>query len=255
MGKRMDVKSLGLAMLIAVSPIAGAAQQPARQPTQAQVRQDLAGAPGPMPPDKAVLDGYVPKQDWADLNKRLQSTSALEAAIQDLDWEKAQVVNGGNVLLAMHYVNTLWNVGNSLPSGPSEEMKQTAVAFALYDFSIAELDGLRCKDPSAVSRQLQQFASMWGPIVQYGRTSLSQQQQQVAMMVAVKLEWATAPVRANDPVLCNGGPQVAAHTPEFLPETQWKADTERRRANLPNEIDSVFKVSGGGAPPPAAAGK
>lgn len=235
-------------------------------PSQEQIRKALSVQNTPMPADKAALDEMVAKEDWAGLNKRLQAA----LTVQDLDWEKDKVVNGGNVLLGMHYVNTLWRISGAVKPIDRDPLRQSAVAFALYDLAVAMVDGARCEDATAPSHRLEQFAALWAEVLKYGR-SMPDNAKNAARTVSVKLEWATAPVRANDPVLCAGGlaqmqAGIAAGTAKevptppgglgktyevarpadfqtrYLPEDQWKPEAEKRRAALPAMIDKLLEA-------------
>lgn len=247
---------------------------------QDRLRAKLAADIGPMPSDAAVLDAYVSREDWASLIKRLGSTTSPNDVLRDLDWERSKVVNGGNILFDIAYVNTVWRTANSLPAPASDQMRQTAVAFALYELALIDLDGPRCKDPSAPAQKLRLAMTNWAVIMRYGQ-SLPPQEQEVVKQVALKLEWATAPVRANDSILCRGGiaemtanlqagakpqevpsapapnvlpgktyaiPHVVDYKPEYLAEALWKPSMEARRAKLPETFTSLLKAkSPGGA--------
>jgi hypothetical protein len=269
------------AVLTAAAPAALAAEPtPLSSPAQDRVRASLSADIGPVPSDAAVLDGYVSREDWTPLIKRLGSTTTPADVLRDLDWERSKVVNGGNFLFDISYVNTLWRTANSQPAPASDQLRQTALAFALYGLALIELDGARCKDPTAPAQKLQLAITNWAVIVRYGQ-SLPPQDQEVAKQVALKLEWATAPVRANDPILCRGGmaemnanlqagakpqevptarapntlpgksytiPHIVDYKPEYLAEEIWKPTVEPRRARLPQTFASLLK-----APSPADA--
>jgi hypothetical protein len=201
----------------------------------------------------------------------------------DLDWERSKIVAGGNFLFDIGYVNALWKVAGLLSPPVSDQMRQTAVAFALYGLALIDLDGPRCKDPTAPNQKLQLAMTNWSVILRYGQ-ALSPQQQEAIKQVALKLEWATAPVRANDSVLCRGGlaemqanlqagakpqevpadpnrppgvylpgknyaiPHIVDYKPEYLPEAVWKPTSDARRAKLPETFAALLK-----AKPPAGA--
>ncbi|HZZ68118.1 MAG TPA: hypothetical protein VFE18_08080 [Phenylobacterium sp.] len=257
---------------------AAPAPSPSPSPAQDRIRAALSADIGPMPSDAAVLNGYVTREDWTPLIKRLGPTTAPSEVLLDLNWERSKVVNGGNFLFDIVYVNTLWKTANSLPEPAADQLRQTAVAFALYGLALVDLDGPRCKDPTAPARKVQQAMTNWAVIIRYGQ-SLPPQQQEVVKQVALKLEWATAPVRANDPVLCRGGmaemqanlaagakpreaptapspntlpgktydvPNVVDYKPEYLAEALWKPIVDARRAKLAETFASVLK-----APTPA----
>ena len=208
--------------------------------------------------------------------KRLAPTGAGDVA-RDLNWERLKVVNGGNFLFDIAYVNTVWKTAGSLPPPASDEMRKTAVAFALYGLALIDLDGPRCKDSTAPNQKLQLAMTNWAVIMRYGQ-SLPPKDQEVVKQVALKLEWATAPVRANDPVLCRGGlsemqanlqaggkpqevpadpnrppgvylpgksyeiPHIVDYKPEYQAEAVWKPIAEARRAKLPESFTSVLKA-------------
>jgi hypothetical protein len=274
--------------IVSVVFAAAASTTIAAEPTpsslaQERTRATLAADIGPMPSDAAILDGYVSREDWTPLIKRLASTTAPGDVLRDLDWERSKVVNGGTFLFDISYVNTLWRTANAMPAPASDQLRQTAVAFALYGLALIDLDGPRCKDPTAPAQKLQLAITNWAAIMRYGQ-SLPPQQQEVVKQVALKLERGTAPVRANDPILCRGGiaemaanlraggkpqevpadpnrlpgtylpgktyaiPHVVDYKPEYLAEALWKPIVEARRAKLPETFTSLLKAkSPGGA--------
>lgn len=248
--------------------------------TQAQVRANFAAHVGPLPSDIAVLDGYASRGEWTLLVKRLASATSASDILADMDWERSKVINGGNILFDIAYVNSLWKTASLLSTPGADEMKQTAVAFALYQIAVIDLDGPRCKDPTAPDRKLRLALTNWGTIVHYGQ-ALPPQQKDTVKQVALRLEWATAPVRVNDPVLCRGGldemranmeagakpqevpstpapgmlpgksfalPHIVDYKPEFLADAVWKPVVDARRAQLPKELTSVLTLRS----PPAA---
>jgi hypothetical protein len=265
------------AVFAAVASTTVAAEPTPPSLAQDRIRATLAADVGPMPSDAAILDGYVSREDWTPLIKRLASTTTPSEVLRDLDWERSKVVNGGNFLFDIAYVNTVWRTANSLRAPVSDQMRQTAVAFALYGLALIDLDGPRCKDPTAPNQKLQLAMTNWAGIMRYGQ-SLPPQQQEVVEHVALKLEWATAPVRANDPILCRGGiaemtanlqagakaqevpaapnrlpgvylpgksyaiPSVVDYKPEYLAEALWKPNVEARRAKLPETFTSLLKA-------------
>jgi hypothetical protein len=278
----MSLKRAILAAVLAAVASATLAAEPTPSSSSAQdrLRAKLAADIGPMPSDAAVLDGYVSREDWTSLIKRLASPTSPNDVLRDLDWERSKVVNGGNLLFDIAYVNTVWRTANSLPAPASDQMRQTAVAFALYELALIDLDGPRCKDPTAPAQKLKLAMTNWPVIFRYGQ-SLPPQEQEVVKQVALKLEWATAPVRANDPILCRGGmaemqanlqagakPQevptapapntlpgktyaishIVDYKPEYQAEALWKPNVEARRARLPETFASLLK-----APSPADA--
>jgi hypothetical protein len=283
--------SLKRAILSAVFAAAAsttlAAEPAPSSSAQDRLRATLAADIGPMPSDAVVLDGYVSREDWTPLIKRLALSTTPSDVLHDLDWERSKVVNGGNFLFDIAYVNTVWKVANAMPAPASDQMRQTAVAFALYGLALIDLDGPRCKDPTAPAQKLKLAITNWAVIMRYGQ-SLPAPQQEVVKQVALKLEWATAPVRMSDPILCRGGlaemqanlqaggkpqevpadpnrppgvylpgksyaiPHIVDYKPEYLAEALWKPTVDARRAKLPGTFTSVLTAkSPGGAPPEA----
>ncbi|HEX3363486.1 hypothetical protein [Phenylobacterium sp.] len=279
------MRAILAAALAAVASTALAAEPtPSSSSAQEGIRARLAADIGPMPSDVATLDGYVAREDWTSLIKRLALSTTPGDVLRDLDWERLKVVSGGNILFDIAYVNTLWKTAGSMPAPASDQMRQTAVAFALYQLALIDLDGPRCKDPTAPAHKFQLAMTNWPMIFRYGQ-SLPPQDQEVVKQVALKLEWATAPVRANDPALCRGGlaemqanlqagakpqevpadpsrppgvylpgknyaiPHIVDYKPEYLAEALWKPIVEARRAKLPETFASWLKApSAGGAP-------
>jgi hypothetical protein len=278
----MSLKRAILSAVFAAAASTTLAAEPTPPSTaQDRIRATLAADIGPLPSDAVILDGYVAREDWTPLIRRLALSTTPSDVLRDMDWERLKVVNGGNLLVDIAYVNTLWKTAGSMPAPASDQMRQTAVAFALYELALIDLDGPRCKDPTAPAHKFQLAMTNWPVIFQYGQ-SLPAQQQEVVNQVALKLEWATAPVRANDPILCRGGlaemqanlragakprespipaapnvlpgksyaiPNVVDYKPEYLAEALWKPNVETRRAKLPEAFASLLKApSRGGAP-------
>jgi hypothetical protein len=265
------------AMFAAAASTTLAAEPTPSLSAQAQMRATLAAHIGPMPSDASVLDGYVSRNDWTPLIKRLAATTTPSEVLLDLDWERSKVVNGGSFLFDIAYVNTLWRMANTSPAPMQDQLRQTAVAFALYGVALIGLDGPRCKDPTAPAQKLQLAKTNWAVILRYGQ-SLPPEQQEIVKQVALKLEWATAPVRGNDSGLCRGGlaemqanlqaggqpqevpadpnrppgvylpgksyavPHIVDYKPEYLAEALWKPTVDARRANLPGAFASLLKA-------------
>ncbi len=281
----MDLKCAILAAALAAVASTTLAAEPAPS-TQApdQLRAKLAAAIGPLPSDAAILDGYAAREDWTPLFKRLASSAAPQDVLHDLNWERLKVVNGGNILFDIAYVNTLWKTAASAPAPASDEMRQTALAFALYQLALIDVDGPRCKDPSAPAHKFALAAKNWPVIFRYGQ-SLTPKDQEVVKQVALNLEWATAPVRRNDPALCRGGnaemqanlqagakpqevptvpapnvlpgktyeiPHIVDYKPEYLAEAVWKPIADAHRAKLAENFASVLKPPAPATAPPLA---
>jgi hypothetical protein len=250
----MNLKRAFLAAVFAAVASAPRAAEPTPSPSSTQdlARAALVADIGPMPSDAAVLDGYVSREDWAPLIEHLTSTTTADEVLRDLNWERSKVVNGGNFLFDITYVNALWRAANSQPAPTSDQLRQNALAFALYGLALIDLDGPRCKDPTAPAQKLALAETNWAVIIRYGQ-SLPPQEREKVKQVALRLEWATAPVRANDPILCRSDAaeiqanSEAAAQPEYLAETLWKSKVDARRAKLPEAFDSLLN-------PPAAAG-
>jgi len=110
----MSLKRAILSVVFAAAASTTLAAEPIPTPTpsssssaQDRMRATLAADIGPLPPDVAILDGYVSREDWTSLIKRLALSTTPIDVLRDLDWERLKVVNGGNILFDIAYVNTL----------------------------------------------------------------------------------------------------------------------------------------------------
>ncbi len=215
----MRALSLSIAMaLLAATPAWAQSPQtpsPAGDPyftaPRAELQHLMQEHPGePMPDNRAALDAAL-ANDPNDLFKLLLTQKNPTQIYLDLNWERSRIYDGAGFAVSLAYMMDLWRVAPALPADPKkvngdtpDDVRQTAVAFALYNVAIVSLDGTRCGDSSAPSHRLDQLAQIARPIFIYGR-GLTAEQKATAIRVALHVERATAPVRKDDPILCSGG--------------------------------------------------
>ncbi len=232
-------KSVWLAAILAMTAAPAWAQIPQNPPVgadpqlaaaRAELRQLMQEHPGEaMPDNRAALDTAL-AQDQGALLKMLASQKDPTQVYLDLNWERARIYDGAGFTVSLAYMLDLWRVAPALPADSAtvhgdtpDSLRQTAVAFALYNVALVEIDGTRCADPSAPSHRIDQLIQYGAPIFAYGR-NVSDSDKATLVRVAVHVERATASVRTDDPVLCSGGlaqiqQGLAANGGKPLPQT------------------------------------
>jgi hypothetical protein len=209
---------------------------------RADLRPLMQEHPGePMPDNRAALDAALARNDGSIL-KLLAAQSDPKQIYLELNWERARIYDGAGLAVSLAYMLDLWRMAPHLPedgSGPHgdkpDQMKQTAVAFALYNFALIRLDGVRCADDSAPSHGLSQLAQFAAPILAYAR-ALPPDERDRAVMVAVNVERATLPARKDDALLCSGGLK------EIEAGLAANGDRPLPRSQMPGYVGSVTQV-------------
>lgn len=215
------MRALSLSVAIAMATTAPALAQSPQAPSpasdpyftapRAELQHLMQEHPGePMPDNRAALDAAL-ADDPNGLFKLLMDQKDANQGYRDLNWERARIYDGAGFAVSLAYMMDLWRVASALPADPAkvngdtpDSVRQTAVAFALYNVAIISLDGTRCSDSSAPGHRLDQLAQIARPIFLYGR-GLTADQKSNAIRVALHVERATASVRHDDPLLCSGG--------------------------------------------------
>jgi hypothetical protein len=180
------------------------------QSAREALRPIMEGGPNtPMPENRATLDAALAKNDQSIFNLLMQQKDVAQVSL-DLNWERSRIFEGAGYGVSLAYMYDLWrlatfidNRGQRAETSP-ESIKQTAVAFALYNVALLIVDGVRCADPTAPNYNLTNLLQGAQPILAYGRV-LSAERQQQAVLIAQQVEQATAPLRRNDPLICDGG--------------------------------------------------
>ncbi len=252
--------------------------------SRARLATSWARSGQPMPADQEQLDQMVRETRFVDLAKRLQSADTVDAVHLDLNWEQARIFAGGGFLLALNYTHDLWRSGISAPPPVSDELKRAAGMMLIYTFSLVEIDGTQCGDPTAPRHRIEQLAQQGRPILAYVK-SLPRDQRMKLGTAALTVEAATAPVRGKDEVLCRDGlQQMMANSkalgdnpaPEmpcppgvigtcksipddpnfrvpFLPARQWKPKQTEVREKMPTALTQMLADPNGAAGAPAPA--
>lgn len=239
-----------------------------------------------MPENRGALDAALARADGSILTV-LRAQSDAGQVYQDLNWERARIYDGAGLAVSLAYMEDLWRVAPHLPTNSTrangdtpDQIKQTAVAFALYNLALIRLDGARCADSTAPAHRLDQLAQTTGPIIAYGRT-LSAAERGRVVTVAVNVERASAPARKDDPLLCRGGlaeiqsglaangdkslprskepgyvgsvarvPDAPGYKPAFVPPDVWVSKQQRIRLPLRAELEGIITPKASSEPTP-----
>lgn len=237
------------------------------QPAQAQGQVSAEHQP-------ARLDRLLEAKDYAALGDTIAGvTSAIDMA-SDLDWLKAQMLEGNSAFISMLYARQLWILANHLPAEKAVPVKRTAAMATVYAYAAITVDGVRCGDRSAPSRRAEQLMT-WIPIWPFIR-SLSAEERQALTQIVVALESRTAAQRgASGDVdfLCRNGleemrynmehgtarevPTPAGgigrtvelygdgnYEPSVRPESEWRPEAMEARSSLPAELSTLINGPG-----------
>ncbi len=244
---------------------------------RAELQALMQEHPGePMPANRAELDAAL-AQNPGTILKLLLSQKDPTQVYLDLNWERSRIYDGAGFAVSLAYMMDLWRVAPALPADPSKAhgdtadgLRQTAVAFALYNVALVQLDGTRCADSSAPSHRIDQLIQYGAPIFAYGR-AMSADDRATAVRVATHVERATASVRTDDPVLCSGGlaeirqgltanggkplpqttvpgvvgktetvPDAPGYRPEFVAPAVWQPKQQELRAQLDTGLTALL---------------
>lgn len=201
---RLTAAALCLAGALLPSTSAQAAS-PDDAPTAPTVPPTDQIAALPMPVRRAQLDAAAAGSDFAALNAAFKAVASMDDVNRNMDWEELQVVQGGGVFYAFHYVDDMWAMGAKFPNDPnSGRMKRFAGVMALYLLQQIEIDGARCADPSAPGHRVDQLTQGRQPLWAYVM-ALPEVTRRDLAVEAIKLEARTAKLRRDDPGLCSGG--------------------------------------------------
>ena len=225
-----------------------------------------------LPADQAKLEAMLKGRQYGDLFQHLQNVDDYDAVTRDLNWERKAIFEGQGILISLSYMNDLWRVGEAMKSKQGDELKQTAVAMALYTYALIQIDGLRCTDRAAVARREAQLFTDHPHVWKYA-AGLSTPDRLRTEMVALVFEAGTSPARMNDDVLCTGPndgsmlqlmegmvalqgkmpeptvgkPGTVGKTieiprapPGFRPADQWATEQDAVRTRLPDMLDKVL---------------
>lgn len=288
---RMSVHLVVLLAFIAAPALARQAQAPYSPDNprpgsaRANLRRLMQERPGePMPANRSALDAALIQDPGAAMTLLLGQKDPVQIYL-DLDWERARIYDGAGLAISLAYMMDLWRVAPVLPADPKinngdtpDALRETAVAFALYNTALIKVDSARCADASAPSHRFDQLVQIAKPIFVYGR-GLPDAKKTEVIGVAINVERATAPARKDDPVLCSGGmaeiqqglaangnaplaqatvpgtvgqtlavPATPGYKPGFTVPEVWQPQQTKQRDGLLAEFDTALGLQTGKTP-------
>ncbi len=285
--RRSIVAILGSAILATVSQPLASQTVTAPQMDGATIRTRLAPAMAPagrpMPADVAELDTMLRQKDFARLVARLRGVRSAQEAGLDLNWEQTRLYDGAGFLIALSYMQNLWRLGAAMPDDSGEGLKGSAGMMFLYAVDLVALDGTRCADASAPGHRRDQLFAQSLPIIAYLR-ALPRAARMTSATVSLNIEAATAPLRADDDILCSGGlaeittglkaqgakpleqtpnapgtigktysvPPAPGYEPQFVAADVWRPKQAAARHALPASLTRLLTVPGDAQSQPPA---
>lgn len=188
----------------------------------------------------AALDALLAARDYVALGARIAQVSKQPDLVSDLDWLKNRTLEGNSAFVTMLYSRLLWVAAGGLPDEPKRQWRQTAAMMTLYAYSAIAVDGSRCGDRSAPANRVQQLMA-WNPEVWPFIASLTEEERQTLVTIAVAIEARTAPRRdeiGDVDFLCRSG----------MEETQYNLThgTAREVPPAPGMIGRQVVLSGDG---------
>jgi hypothetical protein len=155
-------------------------------------------------PTDADLDALLAKRDWNGLGAALSGPISPDAIAKRMGWLQARIDTGGGLLLAEIYARDLWFVGNAAKTDGYRDLRLTAGLMSLYSYELIVLDGVKCADRTAPIRRLQQLNAARADTMDFLKKQSPAMKDRI-VEVAVALERKTAPLRADDDLICRGG--------------------------------------------------
>jgi hypothetical protein len=156
-------------------------------------------------PPYADLDALLAARSWNRLGEALSQPGTIEDAWKRLNWLKTRVENGAGFFVSILYARDLWAIGNlQKVDNPALDLRESAAVISLYTYELIVIDGSKCEDRSAPRNHLAQLFKSRAAALAF----LKQQPRELkSKMVdlAIGLEQKTAPLRADDDLICRGG--------------------------------------------------
>jgi hypothetical protein len=171
----------------------------------AAVAQRLPAETSHALPSYADLDALLAARSWNRLGDALSQPGTIEDAWKRLNWLKTRVENGAGFFVSILYARDLWAIGNlQKVDNPALDLRESAAVISLYTYELILIDGSKCEDRSAPGNHLAQLFKSRATALAF----LKQQPRELkSKMVdlAIGLEQKTAPLRADDDLICRGG--------------------------------------------------
>jgi hypothetical protein len=153
----------------------------------------------------ADLDALLAARSWDRLGNALSQPGTNEEAWKRLNWLKTRVESGAGFFVSMIYARDLWAIGSfQKVANPALDLRESAAVISLYTYELIVIDGAKCGDRSAPGNHLAQLFKNRAAALAF----LKQQSPELkSKMVdlAIGLEQRTAPLRADDDLICRGG--------------------------------------------------
>lgn len=202
-----------------------------------------------MPAYRAELDDALARQDmWRITALTKQHVVDLPSLSVQANWERLVVYTGAPASMAYVYADSLWTLGRKLEDSARDtpdqaeslraqavQVRQTAVAHALYAVAVAEVESRRCRDAEALV--------FWEDSVRRGQAALwdyaramPEDRQRALLRYAHDLDIRVAPMRGPDALLCGKGRLPAAGEDVFVPQSQ----ADRGRAQTRKRLSTIL---------------
>lgn len=170
-------------------------------------------------PSDADLDALLAARNWKGLGGALSRPGKGEDVWRRMNWLRTRVENGAGFFLSIIYARDLWGVGNlQKTDDPARDLRTSAAVISLYTYELIMIDGSKCEDRTAAeNRGMQLFRSQAATFAFLRQQSADLKSKMIDLAVA--LEQKTAPLRADDDLLCRGGlEQMKAGLDRDLPQ-------------------------------------
>jgi hypothetical protein len=253
----------------------------------------VASAPAPAADEASVsadhqpaaLDRLLAAHDYTSLGARIAGIRRQADLTSDLDWLKARMLEGNSAFVTMLYSRLLWVAAEGLPDEPKSQLRQTALMASFYALAAIRVDGARCGDRSAPGHRLDQLMTGWSPEIWRFASTLTPEQRETIVKVAVGIEAKTAARRDSTgdvDFLCRSGMEETSYNlqhgtqreappapgqigrtivltgdgkyvPSQRPEAEWRKDAVAARAALPAELGGLMAALSAATPAPAPA--
>jgi hypothetical protein len=175
---------------------------------RAQVPSPPAPATGlpaepPLPKNTAELDALLSQRNYLGL-ANVFKTNKPDEIVLNMNWQKTKMLAGASAFVNFAYVKDLDRISTALGEVRGAELKKTAVMVLLYTYELTVIDGVKCKDVSAPTHRKDQILLNFPNVAKSIRT-FSDEDIDIIVKIALKIEGFTAPRRADDDFLCRNG--------------------------------------------------
>jgi hypothetical protein len=156
-------------------------------------------------PSDAYLDALLAARNWKGLGGALSHPGKSEDVWRRMNWLRTRVENGAGFFLSIIYARDLWGVGNLQKiNDPARDLRTSAAVISLYTYELIMIDGSKCEDHTAPeNRGIQLFRSQAATFAFLKQQSPDLKSKMVDLAIA--LEQKTAPLRADDELMCRDG--------------------------------------------------